>query len=186
GENVTKRKNKTLVIIAVIVAVVFLLAMIMPIVFAIFSNETKDITVPRQANNNRLEKDDTQNNEAKYFTRSTGGNVDIGVIFMNPNQKTSGDLVFKVMINTHSVDLSKYNELSKYVELRTNETIIKDQFIWDSESSEGHHVNGILKVKKQYNGKPVLGDKTEYMKLVFKEIAGVPEREHVYTKETLR
>ncbi|WHH59996.1 hypothetical protein [Petroclostridium sp. X23] len=181
-----KRKSNALAITAVVVLIAFGLTMLMPIVFAAFNKDAKDIPVPKQTDNDSSQQNTTQNNEAKYFTSSNGGNVDIGVIFMNPIEKDETDLVFKVMLNTHSVDLSDYSELNKYVKLKTKEITIEDGFVWDSDSSDGHHISGTLKIKNQYDGKPILDDKTEYIKLVFKNIAGVKEREHVYTKETLR
>lgn len=130
---------------------------------------------------------DGESKEEKYLTYSEGGNVNIGVIFMNPISKDLDTLEFMVMLDTHSEDLARYKELNKFVELRTdNGLVVTEGFVWEAESDEGHHVSGSLKIKNSYKGKPILDSNTGYLKLVFKNIASVKEREHVYQDDTLR
>jgi hypothetical protein len=189
---VNKKKSKFLPIIAIVVVGAFIFTMLLPTIFAALGTEKGSLPEWSQNKKDTLQQANSieagpTGNEAKYFTSSKGGNVDVGVIFMNPIVSNEDYLVFKVMLNTHSVDLTKYSNLNKFVELQVSDNVvIKDGFIWESESNEGHHISGTLKVKNDYNGKPILTDDTEYLKLIFKNIADVKEREHIYKKDTLR
>lgn len=123
----------------------------------------------------------------KYFTSSDGGNIEVGVVFKNPITKNNENLEFQVELNTHSVDLSEYKELNKFVSLEINDrTIIDKGFVWESDSEGGHHISGILKIKNTYNGKPILNNETKSVKLIFKNIGGVETRQHVYQSNTLK
>lgn len=109
----------------------------------------------------------------------------MGVIFENPLTGETKDLVFEVMLNTHSVDLGKYKELQKYVELQVDEKIIiTDGFTWENEG-EGHHMSGLLRLKNEYNGEPILTNNTTQIKLILKNIE-IESREHIYKEDTLR
>lgn len=106
---------------------------------------------------------------------------------MNPISKDQDTLEFIVILDTHSEDLSQYKELGKFVELKSDDGItITDGFVWEAESDEGHHVSGSLKIKNSYKEKPIFDNNTRYLKLIFKNIAGVKAVEHVYQGDTLR
>ena len=91
------------------------------------------------------------------------------------------------MINTHSVDLAQYDELTDFVKLQTDKGLtIIDNFDWTKETGDSHHVTGILKIENIYDGTPLFDNNTEYLKLVFKNIVEVDVREHLYQDETLR
>jgi flagellar basal body-associated protein FliL len=124
---------------------------------------------------------------SKYITFSENGNIEIIVNYMSPVNKDQDNLTFEVLLDTHSVDLSKYVDIRKYVELRTDAGItIKDGFEWNLENKEAHHISGILKVKNNIDGKPVVGSDTKSFKLVFKNIGETGEREHVYQGDSLK
>lgn len=125
--------------------------------------------------------------ETDYLTFSNKGNVDIGIIFMNPITGDNENLVFMVMLNTHSVDLSQYDKLTDFIELQTDTGMIAGKnFEWAESSTESHHVNGILKIKNSFEGTPIFTDDTKYLKLIFKDIGAEGEREHLYQGEKLR
>ncbi|MDK2934418.1 MAG: hypothetical protein PWP27_2228 [Clostridiales bacterium] len=186
----SKKRNKLLAIIAVVVVGAFIFTMLLPTLSAPFIDKDDNVPVALQDKENNSQQDNPKtkaNNEAKYFTSSIGGNVDVGVLFLNPLVNDTDNVLFNVMLNTHSVDLTKYEELAKYVELQIDEDIIiKDGFIWEGENQNGHHISGTLKIKNDYEGAPIFDDNTKSLKLVFKNIAGVKERVHIYKGDTLR
>ncbi|HYE10338.1 MAG TPA: hypothetical protein VEF53_09175, partial [Patescibacteria group bacterium] len=117
----------------------------------------------------------------KYITFSNDDNIDIIVNYMSPVNKDKDNLTFNILIDTHSVDLTNYVDISKYVELRTDAGIvISDGFEWDLENGEGHHISGILRIKNNMEGNSVVDSNTKSFSLVFKNIADTREREHIY------
>ena len=54
------------------------------------------------------------------MTISQEGNIDIGVNYLNPKTGDKDTLTFEVTLGTHSIDLTEYEDIRKYVELRTD------------------------------------------------------------------
>lgn len=179
-----KKKTKILSALAMIVAVGFILNILFPTVIGILSNnDSKSSIQEKQAT---ATQESTVKNELTYYTRSTAGNIEIGVFFRNPLLENTDDLVFDIAFNTHSVDLSKYKDLSNFLELRIVEGIvIKDGIDWEVAQADNHHISGTLRIKNNYNGKPIYSENTKYLNLVFKNI-GINEREHIYEGNTLK
>lgn len=126
-------------------------------------------------------------NSVKYMTISQNGNIDIIVTYLNPVIGSSDVLTFEISLGTHSVSLSKYKDISKYVQLITDTGIvISEEFEWDLQNSEDHHISGILKIKNDIDGKLIVGENTKLFKLVFKNIPDTSEREHIYEGEKLK
>lgn len=126
-------------------------------------------------------------NGTKYLTVSRYNNIDITVNYLSPLNKEKDNLVFDVRVDTHSVDLSKYKDIRKYIELQTDSGItISDGFEWSLESSGGHHFSGILKIKNEIEGKRIVDSDTKSFKLVFKNIGDAGVREHVYEGDKLK
>ena len=124
---------------------------------------------------------------AKYMTFSQANNIDIIVNYTSPVNKDKDTLTFDITIDTHSVDLTKYVDIRKFVELRTDAGIkISNGFEWDLESGEGHHIGGVLKIKNDIDGKPIVDSDTKSFKLVFKNIGDTGETEHVYEGDMLK
>lgn len=168
----SKKKSNIIPFLAIFIAIGIILAIFLPTIVG--GIRDSNINTP-------------QGNGIKYYTSSTGGNVDIGVFFITPIMDNNDDLVFDVQLNTHSVDLSIYKQLTNFLELRTEgNVIIKDGFIWEVDKEESHHVRGTLKIKNNYNGSPIYSENTDYLSLVFKGIGGITEREHLYKEGTLR
>nr|WP_312578870.1 hypothetical protein [Sedimentibacter sp.] len=126
-------------------------------------------------------------NSVKYMTISQNGNIDIIVTYLNPVIGSSDVLTFEISLGTHSVSLSKYKDISKYVQLITDTGIvISEGFEWDLQNAEDHHTSGILKIKNDIDGKLIVGENTKSFKLVFKNIPDTSEREHIYEGEKLK
>lgn len=115
---------------------------------------------------------------------SAGSAVTVDVTFLNPVQKNEEELVFKVALDTHSVDLLGF-KIDKLSTLRNSEGIeVKEGFVWTPESESSHHRSGYLKVPAKINGTPLISEKTEYIVL---EIRGIEtNREFKWEKDVLQ
>ncbi len=130
---------------------------------------------------------DNSDNTVKYMTISQNGNIDIIVNYLNPVIEFSDVLTFEISLGTHSVSLSEYMDIRKYVQLITDAGIvISEGFEWDLQNAEDHHISGILKIKNDIDGKLIIGEDTKSFKLVFKNIPDTSEREHIYEGEKLK
>ena len=117
--------------------------------------------------------------EASWTRASNEGSVDVKVTYMNPlltPEETSGKLVFKVALDTHTVDLSKL-DLTKLATLRTNAGLaITEGFTWEAiGQASSHHRTGLLKIADTMDGKAIVTSETQSLELELKEIA-VPSR----------
>ena len=100
-----------------------------------------------------------------------GGQVTISVTWRGPE---SGP-VFVVVMDTHSVDLDSY-DLQGLAVLRTGDGKELRPSGWDAPKG-GHHRKGTLTFPATaVDGSPLIGSATHALKLVIRDIAGVPER----------
>lgn len=130
---------------------------------------------------------DGSDNAVKYMTISQNGNIDIFVNYLNPSIGSKEVLTFEVSLGTHSVSLSKYRDIRKYVELVLDTGIVVSEgFEWELQNEEDHHISGILKIKNDIEGKSIAEEGTKSFKLVFKNIPDRSEREHIYEGEKLK
>lgn len=120
------------------------------------------------------------------LTRTSAGSaVSVDVTFLSPLQKNKDELVFRVALDTHSVDLLGF-KIDKLSALKTSEGIeVKEGFVWVSESESSHHRSGYLKLPaKTLEGRPLISEKTEYIIL---EISGIEAaRVFKWEREALR
>ncbi|MBI4283067.1 MAG: hypothetical protein HY663_01195 [Chloroflexi bacterium] len=99
---------------------------------------------------------------------STEGSVTIDVKWV----KTEGDLlIFDVSMNTHSVDLDRY-DLEKLAILRDDTGNEYRPASWDSPAG-GHHRTGTLVFPLPDS---VRQGKAKYVEMVIRDIAGIKER----------
>lgn len=116
--------------------------------------------------------------EADLTRTTSGAGITVAVTFMNPllkPEETAGKLIFKVALDTHTVDLSQF-DLTKLAVLRTSEGVVVNKgFTWEPESESSHHRAGLLKLDATFEGKPLITKETRYIELELKEI-GVPSR----------
>lgn len=122
----------------------------------------------------------------EVLTRTSAGSaVSVDVAFLNPIQKNKEELIFKVALNTHSVDLSGFR-IDQLAAFRNSEGVEAEEgFIWVSESESSHHRSGYLKIPaKTKDGKPLISEETEYIIL---EISGIEaKREFKWEKDILQ
>jgi hypothetical protein len=122
----------------------------------------------------------------KYF-RTSGtlepGNVEVQVVYLNPFQNVKGDhLIFQVIFNSNSVNLSNYDITKEAVIEDSNGTIITEGFNWKQlHRDSNHHFMGILIVPylqpDQKYKNPSTKEDAEWIKLVIKGIPKVENRE---------
>jgi hypothetical protein len=94
--------------------------------------------------------------------------------------KAQSTPVFRVDMNTHSIDLDSV-DLSQVAVLRTNTGIEAFPTGWDAPMG-GHHRSGTLTFPAiAPGGAPVLGEDTRSVELVIRGVAGVPERRFDWT-----
>lgn len=183
-------------ITAIVITLVFGLTLFLGVGSAFLGNKNKadgngvyeDNAVQQQKEEIPVEQPDKAGGAAKYMTISKHGDIDIGVNYLNPVTGDKDNLNFEISIETHSASLTKYKDLTKFVELKTDAgVVISDGFEWTEEkSNDGHHIGGLLKIKNSIAGNPIVGPDTKSFRLVFKNIDGVSEREHVYEGDKLK
>jgi hypothetical protein len=114
--------------------------------------------------------------EPAQVSRSAAGVVTVEVTWAGP----SGGLVFAVAMNTHQVDLSRY-DLGSLAELRPDTGITVHPSSWrvlgGADIGRTHHLSGRLTFPDRTpDGRPVLGNGVHALTLVLRNVGGVPER----------
>ncbi len=110
---------------------------------------------------------------------SVGSSISLNVEFKNYQESNPEFLIFQVFINTHSEDLSVYDDLGSYLAVKVDEVPVKPEIIFEKRGG-GHHISNILKVKNNYQGERLMDGGTKDIKLVFKNIGEVEERVHSF------
>ena len=102
---------------------------------------------------------------------SEGGEVTVAVTWKG----RSAGPVFDVAMDTHSVDLDGY-DLKKLAVLRNDGGEEVRPSAWDAPKG-GHHREGTLTFPERIpDGSRVIGPDTRRIRLVIRDVAGVPER----------
>ena len=110
-------------------------------------------------------------NSGEDTQTTQGGGVTVAVT----RQEADYGLTFKVVMDTHSVNLDTYDLLQLAV-LRTDQGLEVHPIAWDAPPG-GHHREGLLTFPATLeDGNPVIGSQTADFELVIRDIAGVPER----------
>jgi hypothetical protein len=91
-----------------------------------------------------------------------------------------GSVMFEVVLDTHSVDLDRY-DLRDLAVLRTDTGIEARPTEWRAPKG-GHHRKGALTFPAAVEGRPVLGPEARQIELVIRDIAGVPERRFTWSR----
>ena len=105
-----------------------------------------------------------------------GAGVTVQVTWDGP----SSGPVFRVVMNTHAVDLDQY-DLRALAVLRTDQGTDMRPSAWDAPKG-GHHREGTLTFPAQGpDGKNLLGPNVREITLIIRDVAGVPERTFRWT-----
>lgn len=120
---------------------------------------------------------EAQSTEASLTKRNRGGAVTVDVVYMNPIEKyQKGRLVFKIEMNTHSVDLNAY-QIEKNSFLKNDNGEETMAIAWEQPSGDGHHRSGLLVFSDTHDsGAFVVTRETRFIKLIIKGLAGIEER----------
>ncbi len=120
---------------------------------------------------------EAQSTEASLRKRNRGGAVTVEVVYMNPIEKDQkGKLVFKIEMNTHSVDLNAY-EIEKNSFLKNDKGEETKAIAWEQPSGDGHHRSGLLVFSDTDDSETsVVTRETRFIILTIKDLAGVEER----------
>lgn len=114
---------------------------------------------------------------AQLTRTESKGPVTVAITYLNPQQKVKeGDLAFHVKMETHTVELGKYepNELST---LRNDKGEMVKPLRWESSTKEGHHLSGALIFPQVSSaGKNIIGPDTRYIEIAMKDIGGGGEK----------
>jgi len=104
------------------------------------------------------------------------GPITVKVAF-DPQQETKRDeLLFKVEMDTHSVELGNI-DLGRLSVLRNEKGAEVNPSKWSSPGKAGHHVKGTLVFQNAHGpGKLLVGPDTRYVELVVKDVGEVTER----------
>lgn len=128
---------------------------------------------------------------AEGFTKrhSGEGGVSIEVTFMapayfqafsNPSEAQKYELqkylVFRISLDTHSIDLSKY-DMRKITFLRDDKGYLYSAVLWIPQSDDSHHRAGIITFPRgDPQGNSIIDQRTRYIEIVVRDVAGVSER----------
>lgn len=124
-------------------------------------------------------------NQENYTLSDSQGAVDIAISFENLIEDDSENLIFKVMLNTHSINLDAL-DMTKLATLESDHGLkINDGFMWEHGDGAGHHIYGFLKIPKVYNGKNIIGSSTNSITLTITGLDGDQSSEFTWDKEQL-
>ena len=113
----------------------------------------------------------TGNSTSAATQTNEGGEVIFRVTWQGPE----GGPVFKVAMDTHSVDLDGY-DLGQLAVLRADDGRELQPSAWEAPKG-GHHRTGTLTFPTTGDdGKAVVGPDTPGFELIIRDVAGVPER----------
>ncbi|MBI4319638.1 MAG: hypothetical protein HY675_14210 [Chloroflexi bacterium] len=106
--------------------------------------------------------------------KNQAGNVTVEVTW-EANQASKDSLRFAVVMDTHSVDLDKY-DMAKLATLRTDKGRQFTPTTWVGPPGGGHHRTGTLVFPAAEGGKSVIESDTKYVEVAISDIANVKER----------
>lgn len=103
------------------------------------------------------------------------GAVEIDVTFLNPIENDQEFWIFRVAMNTHSVNLDKYNlsELITFTLDGNNQ--VQNELIVEKKGV-GHHIMHYIKVPKEINGQQVIKENINFISIEIKEVDNVALR----------
>jgi hypothetical protein len=104
------------------------------------------------------------------------GPVTLEITYDPQGQATRDQLVFKVAMDTHSVELGDF-DLGQVSVLHNDQGVEVGPSGWTSPGAGGHHVKGELVFPAvDPSGKPLLAAETQFVELRVKEVGGIQER----------
>lgn len=112
--------------------------------------------------------------EGDLIRKSSLGAVDVDVAYLNPLMPEEREnIVFKVYLNTHSVDLSGYRVEELSIFKNSRGVAVSEGFSWVSEKESGHHRSGYLTLPATLpDGSQLISQEDVYIVLEINGIQG--------------
>jgi hypothetical protein len=104
------------------------------------------------------------------------GEIDIAVEFINPTNNIEDFWIFKISLDTHSVDLDAIDFEKSISFISGNETVTKNGFKL-KEYGSGHHISRVLELPKKINGKDTILKEFDSFKMIFSNIENIEKTE---------
>jgi len=104
------------------------------------------------------------------------GEIDIIVEFVNLTKKIDDFWVFKISLDTHSVDLDAIDFEKSISFMYGNEPVIENGFELKQYGS-GHHISRVIELPKKVNGKDTISGEFDSFKMIFSNIENIEKTE---------
>jgi len=104
------------------------------------------------------------------------GEIDIAVEFVNPTNDMEEFWIFKISLDTHSVDLDSIDFEKSISFMSGNETVAENGFELKQYGS-GHHISRVIELPKKINGKDTILKEFDSFKMIFSNIENVDKTE---------
>lgn len=184
GGMILKRKS---VLLVLLLAIVVLIALT---VFLKKSDNLNNLEKNAEAKNKDFLQDDDiedkSNIEEQIIRFDDKGEVNVAILLNNLIESDENNVVFKVYLDTHSVDLDLL-DLGNSSILRTGNGFVIDKgFTWKKAAGEGHHIFGYLKLPRKHNGIDILNNAKEFIELEIKNIGDVQSRLFRWDEDILK
>lgn len=137
----------------------------------------QESTIAKQIENTGLSSSrEVKRTESELSRIDSQGAVTVQVAIL-PEKSIENELMFEIVMNTHSVDLNQY-QLNKLAQLSFGTTVnTTGEFEWKPVNDDAHHRIGYLKWKGNLS--------EDGITLVLKNIDDIPSRTFVWTKDDL-
>ncbi len=176
-----RRTWSTLIGLAVMVALVSLYAWSSQQARAARQAEEARLSEARQAAAVQSQQAQAKFSEQDLARTTEDGGIQVSAVFLNPVQPDEQELAFEIFFTTHSGSVAAY-KLEELSTVSSDQGIkVTDGFTWTSESDDGHHRYGILRLKRtDSSGRALITDATKQLTL---EIAGIGDVTRTFTWE---
>lgn len=167
-------------IVAVILVVVLLgLGFVGILIYQKAANALPATTANAQ-NANTFSANPTESVDDPLLRTNGEGQVTVDVV---PEFKEDGSLQFAISLNTHSVDLSRYDMLNNARLLNDKGVRMEKGFTWREDEAGGHHRFGTLIVND--DGLKQFLDQSRSVILEINNLDGVPVRQFTWDKDAI-
>lgn len=151
------------------------------------NNDQENVKGYKEINELEIQRNsELENNELnkQFEKQDTQGEVTIKIAFLNPTHQDEDYFNFEVYLNTHSVELDKY-DLGEITTLFIgNNMKIMEGIEWEALGG-GHHISGMLKVPREYEGEKTNYVEEDFIELEIKDLADIASRKFKWEKEEL-
>lgn len=131
-----------------------------------------------------VEEETRENKNEDPLKVAQAGAVDLAVEFTSAIEETADKWVFKVAMNTHSVNLEGINLYEAISFVDGNGNLIDEGFDIKT-TGAGHHLTHYVLLPKDLDGQAFLSKKSEVISMIFKNIDGIEETQITWNVQGL-